>query len=1058
MKNLKFSTILLILLLIIIQDSFSQILISDDTGTADASAILEIRSDNKGVLIPRMDSPTRENILSPAQGLLVFDTTIGSFFIYGETTKGTPGWIDLSTNANIWKKSGNNIFLSDDSYNVGIGTSTPSKKFVLKAENQNDTLFEILDSYGKPLMIITPTLTKFYFNETNVKGTAGGFAVGRYASAKATNDTALFLVTPDSTRVYTDGSGTKGTSGGFAVGRYATAKGGKAKKYFYTGIDSTRVYTDGSGTKGTSGGFAVGRYATAKNDESTYMHMTEKNYFIGHKAGTNTTPGTSPLGLFNLFFGYESAIDNTIGYQNTFIGHNTGHGNIEGYQNVFVGSGSGYNNSYGVHNLFAGYRSGTHNVGIQGDINSGSHNVFLGYEAGFENTTGADNVMVGWLAGHENTTAGSNICFGSKAGYSNTVASNNIFMGEFAGEYHTEGTNNIYLGFKSGQGDDTNFEKGYENVFIGNSTGALNQTGYQNVFVGNSTGATNTTGNFNVFVGNESGFSNTTGIANVFLGLWSGASNTTGGQNTFLGTGCGSQNKTGQNNVFIGVNAGENHDNNNNNVYIGNGAGKGTNDGGNPLTTYGRGYKNVFVGYQSGYNSTTGFNNVFVGTNSGHENTTGKENVFIGENAGAANTIGFYNTAIGTSAGKSNSTSAHNTYIGWGAGEKSTAGGNTFIGGGAGRNNTDGSDNVIIGDYASFWSTGGSQNVIIGQNAAQLSTGGTVGSGNVLIGYEVAKNESNISNKLFIDNSNTSTPLIWGDFENDSVKIFGELNINDAYTFPNVDGTNEQVLITDGSGNVSWSSTGSLLSASNGVNIESGVIELGGTLNETTWTFTGNSGMNYWINGTGNFGIYDGTAWALMVEDNGNVGVGTGTPGYKLDVFETTNSTWASRIFHDGNSNGAWGMQIQAGKDDASGTNYMLYFYDGDGDLYGGITASGNTVNYNSKSAKLSQKGLKKYNKKATSILKNIDVVEYKFSEASEKSTIGFIGENIMEIIPESTFFDEENKEFLTDKSALVPILTKAIQEQQVQIESQNSKIESLEQHIQELKTLIQNK
>ncbi len=243
MKNLlkKISILILVFLLINTQNAFSQVLISGSAGTPDGSAMLEIKSNNKGVLIPRVTTTNRLNIIGTA-GLIVYDKTIGSFFLYGKKPDATMGWIDLSSDAGIWTQSGANVFLSNPNYNVGIGTSTPSKKLVLKATSDTDTLFEIQDKNGNPLMVITPSLTKFNIIKS-AKGISGGFAVGRYEAAKANSDTTLFIVTPDSTRVYTSGAST-GISGGFAVGRYEAAKdGGGVKKYFYTDKDSTRIYT-----------------------------------------------------------------------------------------------------------------------------------------------------------------------------------------------------------------------------------------------------------------------------------------------------------------------------------------------------------------------------------------------------------------------------------------------------------------------------------------------------------------------------------------------------------------------------------------------------------------------------------------------------------------------------------------------------------------------------------------------------------------------------------------------------------------------------------------------
>lgn len=48
----------------------------------DASSILDLKSSNKGLLIPRMDSTSRKNITTPAAGLLVYDTDLKTMYQY----------------------------------------------------------------------------------------------------------------------------------------------------------------------------------------------------------------------------------------------------------------------------------------------------------------------------------------------------------------------------------------------------------------------------------------------------------------------------------------------------------------------------------------------------------------------------------------------------------------------------------------------------------------------------------------------------------------------------------------------------------------------------------------------------------------------------------------------------------------------------------------------------------------------------------------------------------------------------------------------------------------
>jgi len=51
---------------------FSQVKISDNTTTADPSAMLEVESTNQGLLPPRMTVTQRNLIVNPATGLVIY--------------------------------------------------------------------------------------------------------------------------------------------------------------------------------------------------------------------------------------------------------------------------------------------------------------------------------------------------------------------------------------------------------------------------------------------------------------------------------------------------------------------------------------------------------------------------------------------------------------------------------------------------------------------------------------------------------------------------------------------------------------------------------------------------------------------------------------------------------------------------------------------------------------------------------------------------------------------------------------------------------------------------
>lgn len=56
------------------------------TTTPDPSAILDVESSEKGMLVPRLNTIQRLGLSNPAQGLLVYDTDIDCFFYYSSAT------------------------------------------------------------------------------------------------------------------------------------------------------------------------------------------------------------------------------------------------------------------------------------------------------------------------------------------------------------------------------------------------------------------------------------------------------------------------------------------------------------------------------------------------------------------------------------------------------------------------------------------------------------------------------------------------------------------------------------------------------------------------------------------------------------------------------------------------------------------------------------------------------------------------------------------------------------------------------------------------------------
>ncbi|MCG3165851.1 MAG: hypothetical protein POELPBGB_01626 [Bacteroidia bacterium] len=178
---------------------------------------------------------------------------------------------------------------------------------------------------------------------------------------------------------------------------------------------------------------------------------------------------------------------------------------------------------------------------------------------------------------------------------------------------------------------------------------------------------------------------------------------------------------TGTRNLFIGTNAGASVSN---------------------------GTDNLFAGFDAGTAITSGNFNTFVGANTGIAQTTATGNSFIGANAGRSNTSGADNTFVGYEAGFTNTTGANNTYIGRESGFFSTGSSNVFVGEGSGFRST-GNDNVLLGNRAGITenaSSTGSENTFVGSRAGDYGTNTVSGNGNTFLGYYSKSVNSNLSN------------------------------------------------------------------------------------------------------------------------------------------------------------------------------------------------------------------------------------------------------------------------------------------------------------------------
>jgi len=127
--------------------------------TGSASAVLQANSTTKGFLPPRMTTTEKNAISSPATGLQVYDTTLGSLNVYngtswialgaggggggmaigGSITSATAGSVLFAGTSGVLQQDNANFFWDDTNNRLSIGSTTPTSQFYVKFPDNNVT-------------------------------------------------------------------------------------------------------------------------------------------------------------------------------------------------------------------------------------------------------------------------------------------------------------------------------------------------------------------------------------------------------------------------------------------------------------------------------------------------------------------------------------------------------------------------------------------------------------------------------------------------------------------------------------------------------------------------------------------------------------------------------------------------------------------------------------------------------------------------------------------------------------------------------------------------------
>jgi hypothetical protein len=108
--HLLYLSVVIALFLATVSSTNAQVKISTDNSAPDNSAMLDVSSTTKGLLAPRMTTSQINAIANPAEGLIVYNTTIHRLVIYIGT-----GWMRMDGKFDIGQSYGGGIIFYIDS-------------------------------------------------------------------------------------------------------------------------------------------------------------------------------------------------------------------------------------------------------------------------------------------------------------------------------------------------------------------------------------------------------------------------------------------------------------------------------------------------------------------------------------------------------------------------------------------------------------------------------------------------------------------------------------------------------------------------------------------------------------------------------------------------------------------------------------------------------------------------------------------------------------------------------------------------------------------------------
>jgi len=282
-------TMLFFTLLLFVSNSIlAQVGINTDNSVPDASAMLDVKSTTRGLLIPRMTASERDAIGTPATGLTVFVTDDNAFYYFDGTT-----WVRFQETGKSWLLNGNGGTTGAEF----LGT-TDAHPLIFKTNNVER--MQIKDN-GVIGINTAP------YDDTLIKASGDTYGViASFESTRTSSDDIAVLGQVATTDYY--GYGGKFIGGYTGVKAEVHPTGGYVYYGFYSSVYGGTGTNYGKYSFVNGSGVNYGTYNTVLDDSDNATNYGSFNELTGNNKNYGFVADLSGTGENFGFFGYFDVV------------------------------------------------------------------------------------------------------------------------------------------------------------------------------------------------------------------------------------------------------------------------------------------------------------------------------------------------------------------------------------------------------------------------------------------------------------------------------------------------------------------------------------------------------------------------------------------------------------------------------------------------------------------------------------------------------------------------------------------------------------------------------